>query len=64
MMFGLDLPANWNSDWNLDENGIGVTAAALRTYIKKHDVFKTLKGKQKLKFKGKRTIRSRWSSIK
>ena len=43
--FGLDLPANWNSDWNLTENGIGVTAAALRTYIQKHDVFKTLKGK-------------------
>ena len=43
--FGLDLPANWNSDWNLKANNIGVSAAALREYIKNNDVFKTLKGK-------------------
>ena len=42
--FGIDLPGAWNLDWDKAPNDYGPTPKRLAKYIKKHDIFKTLKG--------------------
>lgn len=43
--FGIDLPANWNTDWATPANNVGVGKGYFTNYIKNHDVFATYKGK-------------------
>lgn len=41
--FGIDLPAKWNADWDVAPNNQGPTSGEFAEYIRKHDIFKTLK---------------------
>ena len=50
---GLDLPSNWNSDWNQEQNKRGVYTGDLKSYISQHkigpnSIFSTLLRQQKL----------------
>ena len=40
---GLDLPMNWNRNWDLPRDNKGAFAQTLANYIRSKDVFKTLK---------------------
>lgn len=52
---GLDLPQEWNSNWNKQKpDFLGAYSKTLADYIKNNDIFKTLKsGRKKYRFTGR-----------
>ena len=43
---GIDLPANWNMDWNKQKNSQGQSSSDLANYISRNQIFNTLLGKR------------------